>query len=153
MAPTPAPAQELSGDLKALQGTWVGAVRTPEPGRTFKLVMVVEGTNFTWTMAIENEGRRNQVKGKVKLDETTEPRQLDLVDVQVNGQIEKPMLTVYSLEDDGQTLRVGLPESPVAPRPAAMPVDPDRGPPRVITFKREAPKKDAPTPADAKPAP
>lgn len=143
-----AQAPELTGDLKAMQGTWVGQIRTQEPGRFFRLVMVVEGDRFDWAMTIENEGRRNMLKGRLKLDESTDPRQLDLTDIQINGQIEKPMQTVYALEDEGQTLRLGLPESPIAPRPKAMPVDPDRGPPRVIVFQKQKPKAPADKPAD-----
>ena len=127
-APVPKEKEKVK-DEDAIQGTWQvesfdmgGARGGPPPGEIAKMQLIFKDGK----VAAVRAGQREKDELDYKIDATTKPKWLDLVE---HG---RPMLAIYEL--DGDTLKFCMAEGKDSVRPTEM--KPDGKNVAVITLKR-----------------
>lgn len=123
-------------DLKRLQGTWVAELRTPNPDKKLKLVLVVKDDTFSLEPQGEGLPKDRKVSGKIKVDASKSPREMDMTGAKSEaGKPAPDLLGIYKFEDS--TLTFLPPARPGEPRPSEFIEDTGQGFSRLVVFRKQ----------------
>ncbi len=140
-ADDPPKADKPAGDLAKVQGSWKTMAG---PNMDVPIVMTIDGDSAQIRIA-PADGRAMTIRGKLKLDESAEPKAWDFVDgTGPDGQDLPPMPAIYKIEGDKLTLCSGEPEGG---RPTEFKAGTGRFPSLRVYDRVE--EGDAPKPANA----
>jgi uncharacterized protein (TIGR03067 family) len=93
------PADDPTGDLKKMQGTWETTIQAEED---IALAIEIKGDKFTGTFETA-DGNQATFEGKIKVDEKADPKQIDFVDfVGPDGSSMPDNLGIYKFESDDE---------------------------------------------------
>lgn len=124
-------ADDISGDLQSMQGTWEGQSYADD--FVYDVVLTIDGTSFN---AVQTHSGEVEVtmQGYVEVDESVDPRQMLMTVTSISSPTEggsrRPheMHAIYRLDEHGLTLRTGRDE---------FPAEFDIDDPAQITFLRQ----------------
>lgn len=122
-------AEDPTGDLAKLQGTWKAMIG---PNKDRPVTLEIKGKAITAKFT-NDDGKVLDLKGEVALNESASPRTIDFAKFKNDGEDIDDTLGLYKVEGDTLTLCVG---SPGDPRPTEFKAGEGDGPPRLWTFTR-----------------
>ena len=97
------------GDLARLQGQWTTRAG---PERDIRVALKIEGRQATMTITLP-EGQSIQIRGEIRINETTAPRALDWVNFVGPDRQEMPdVAAIYELKGDTFRVCSGGPSNP-----------------------------------------
>jgi uncharacterized protein (TIGR03067 family) len=99
---------KLEGDLAKLQGSWKAENLGPE--RDLTVILTFKGQNVLYVARKGDGEEQRKVEAVVKLDESTDPKQITLT---AENQDLPDNLGIYKFDSDGQLIiRAGTQERP-----------------------------------------